>query len=204
MTSELLESSKQEAPRYWYAMGAPYGRETKVVGYLKCKETEAETFIPLERVERIVGVKIEKRLVSYRPAVRNLFFVNATEEKMRDIKQKYNSLLQFKVKPTTNGFVPIIVPDRQMENFMFLYSHVDEGQREIFAVDEIELRPNAKVMIKDGLFAGRVGYFQQVRSKKTKKGVREKRFVVKLDGLLACAAVIAECQYVSWKEEDNE
>ena len=184
-------------------MGAPYGRETKVVGYLKAKEAAAQTFIPLERVERIVGVNIQKRLVSYRPAVRNLFFVNATEENMRSIKQKYNSLLQFKVKPTENGFTPIIVPDRQMENFMFLYDNVDEDKREIFSADEIDLRPNAKVMIKDGIFAGRVGYFQQVKSKLTKKGGEEKRFVVKLDGLLACAAVIAECQYVSWKEEDN-
>lgn len=149
----------------------------------------------------MVGVNIQKRLVTYRPAVRNLFFVNATASQMRLLKQEYNTMLQFKVMPTENGLRPIIVPDKQMEDFMFLYANVGEEEREIFSPDEINLRPNARVMIKDGLFAGRIGYYQQVRGKKTGKGMRAKRFVVKIDGLVACAAVIAECQYVSCPED---
>ena len=68
MSSESLD----EAP-IWYAMSAPY-REMKVADYLKAKE-DIKVFLPLERCERMVGQHIRKRVISYRPVVRNLLFV---------------------------------------------------------------------------------------------------------------------------------
>ena len=60
-----------------------------------------------------------ERRFSERPIVRNLLFVQATELRMRQLKQDYNTLLQFKVKPQMGGgYVPVIVPDKQMEDFM--------------------------------------------------------------------------------------
>lgn len=184
----------------WYAMSSPYGREKKMADMLNTQD-EVSSFIPMERFERMVGQVSRTRKVSYRPVVRNLLFVNATAQKMRNLKKEYNTLLQFKVRPKLDGgFEPIIVPNKQMEDFMAIYENVDDDKLEFFTPDEIDLRPNAKVIIQDGIFAGKEGYYQQVRSKVTKKGKKEKRFVVMIDGFLACAAVLAECTYVSVKE----
>lgn len=190
---------KQSERQYWYAMGSPYGKETKIASVLKIKD-KVDTFLPLVRVERMVGQVIRKRKVDYRPVVPNLLFVKDTEQGMRDLKAKYNSMLQFKVCRYEGLFRPIIVPDKQMEDFMRLYNNVEEDKRMFFNPDDIVLRANAKVKIEDGIFAGVEGYYQQVRSKTTKKGTREKCFVVKIEGFLACAAFLTECNYVSCSE----
>ncbi len=188
------------SPAQWYAMSSPYGREQKAIDMLK-DQPDVDSFLPLQRFERMVGRITRTRKVSYRPAVRNLLFVKATAPRMRELKKEYNTLLQFKVRSNLQGgFEPIIVPSKQMEDFMAIYENVADDKLEFYTPDEIDLRPNAKVIIQDGLFAGKEGYYQQVRSKLTKKGKKEKRFVVMIDGFLACAALLAECTYVSVKE----
>lgn len=179
--------------RKWYAMSSPYGREKQVVAALT-DEVDVKPFLPMERYERMVGQKNRTRKISERPIVRNLLFVQATEFRMRQLKQEYNTLLQFKVKPQLGGgYVPVIVPDKQMEDFMRLYSNPDV-HLQFFKpedMDKLNLRPNAKVRIEDGIFAGIEGYYQQVR------GARGKRFVVKIEGFMACAAFLTECRFIS-------
>ncbi len=181
-----------DKPKYWYAMSSPYGREKKVIDRMN-QEDGVEAFVPMERYERMVGQKNRVRKITERPVVRNLLFINAAEERMRDLKNNFNTLIQFKVHPTADGkFRPIIVPDKQMEDFMRLYENPDI-ELQFFKADEIEqlnLRPNAKVRIEDGIFEGVEGYFQRV------KGANAKRFVVKIENFLACAAFLAECKYV--------
>lgn len=196
-----MHNDSSDTSALWYAMSSPYGREQKVVDMLKSRHDDVTPFLPMERFERMVGQIKRSRKVSYRPVVRNLLFVKATEPKMRELKKEYNTLLQFKVRPRhEGGFEPIIVPSKQMEDFMAIYENVDDEKLEFFKPEEIDLRPNAKVVIQDGIFAGKEGYYQQVRSRQAKKGRKEKRFVVLIDGFLACAAVLAECSYVSVKE----
>lgn len=179
--------------RLWYAMSSPYGREKQVVDALS-DEVDVDTFLPMERYERMVGHKSRTRKVTERPIVRNLLFVQATELRMRQLKQEYNTLLQFKVKPQLGGgYVPVIVPDKQMEDFMRLYNSPNL-ELQFFKPEEIEdlhLRSNARVRIEDGIFAGVEGYYQQV------KGARGKRFVVKIEGMLACAGFLTECRFIS-------
>lgn len=156
-------------------------------------EDGVEAFVPMERFERMVGQKCRVRKISERPVVRNLLFLNADRERMRALKNEYNTLIQFKVRPTSEGsFLPIIVPDKQMEDFMRLYEN-PTTDLQFFKAEEIEklnLRPNAKVRIEDGIFAGIEGYYQRV------KGANKKRLVVKIEGFLACAAFLTECKYV--------
>ena len=195
---KMQSESSKNTPK-WYAMSSPYGREKKAVDILKMQDG-VTPFVPMERFERMVGRETRKRKITYRPAIRNLLFVNATERKMRELKREYNALLQFKVRPKPGGgFEPITVPDRQMNNFLAVYENPDAGKLQFYTPDEIDLRPNSRVVIQDGIFEGREGYFQQVRSKVTKKGKKEKRFVVVIDGFLACAAVLAECTYLKVK-----
>ncbi len=195
----MIQAKNTDNLALWYAMSSPYGREKKVADLLNIQEN-VTSFLPMERFERMVGRLNRSRKISYRPVVRNLLFVNATEQRMRELKREYNTLLQFKVRPkVSGGFEPIIVPNKQMEDFIAIYENTDYDKLEFYTPDEIDLRPNAKVVIQDGIFAGKEGYYQQVRSKATKKGMKAKRFVVKIDDFLACAAVLAECTYVSVK-----
>lgn len=175
-------------------MSAPYGREMSIVELLKEVE-DIETFVPLKRNERMVGQKSRRRMISYRPVVRNLLFIKARKTKMRLLKQQYNAQLQFKVQPEEGKYKPIIVPDKQMADFMKLYVNVPEEEREYFLPGEIEFRPEAKVIIEDGPFAGMEGYYQQV------KGRRAKRFIVRIEGFLSCAAFLANCRYLSKPEK---
>lgn len=200
MSSESLD----EAP-IWYAMSAPY-REMKVADYLKAKE-DIKMFLPLERCERMVGQHIRKRVISYRPVVRNLLFVKATPGRMRDLKQIYNSMLQFKTRPMDGHSEVITIPDKEMEDFMALYENVEDANKHFFLPGEIKLRPEARVRIEDGVFAGLEGYYQKVKGchsekgkvkgSQSEKGKDEKCFVVKIEGFLSCAAFLTECNYVS-------
>lgn len=183
-----------EAP-LWYAMSAPY-REMKVVAHLKTNR-DIKVFLPLERIERMVGQHIRKRVISYRPVVRNLLFVKATPGRMRNLKQIYNSMLQFKIRPMDGHSEVITIPDKEMEDFMALYENVEDANKHFFLPGEINLRPEARVRIEDGVFAGLEGYYQKVKGCKSGKGEDEKCFVVKIEGFLSCAAFLTECNFVS-------
>lgn len=176
----------------WYAMSSPYGREMKIVELLK-EESDVITFVPMRRFERMVGRKNQVRKISQRPVIRNLLFVQASESSMRILKGKYNQLLQFKMRPKDKGYEPIIVPNKDMEAFIAICTQADSQQLKFYKPEEIKelgLRPEAKVRIEDGIFAGKEGYYQRI------KGTRSKRFVVKIDDFLACSAVLVECRYV--------
>ena len=82
-----------------------------------------------------------------------------------------------------------------MEDFMRLYAspNLEIQFYKPEEIGELHLRPNAKVRIEDGLFAGIEGYYQQV------KGAKGKRFVVKIEGFMACAAFLTECRFISIK-----
>ena len=176
----------------WYAMSSPYGREMKVVELLK-NESDVTTFVPVRRYERMVGRKSQVRKISERPVIRNLLFVQATEPSMRTLKGKYNQFLQFKMRPKGKGYEPIVVPNKDMESFIAICTHANSQQLKFYKPEEIKelgLRPESKVRIEDGIFAGKEGYYQRI------KGTRSKRFVVKIDDFLACSAVLVECRYV--------
>lgn len=171
-------------------MSSPYGGEMSIVKMLKDID-DVETFVPLKRNERMVGQKQRKRVITYSPVVRNLLFIRARKTRMRLLKQQYNTQLQFKVHPDEGRYKPIIVPDKQMNDFMKLYKNVSEEELEFFMPGEIDFLPESKVIIQDGPFAGIEGYYQRV------KGRRAKRFIVRIEGFLSCAAFLADCRYLA-------
>lgn len=184
--------------RKWYAMSSPYGREQMAVELLK-KESDVDTYVPMQRYERMVGRKKRERKISERPVIRNLLFVLSTEQKMRVLKAEHNTIIQFKMRRKGEGYEPIIVPNKDMEAFIALTTHQESAtDLKYYKPNEIEqlgLRPEAKVRIADGIFEGKEGYYQRI------KGSRSKRFVVKIDNFLACAAILAECKYIRLADE---
>lgn len=153
----------------------------------------------MERYERMVGRKKRERKITERPVMRNLLFVQSTEQKMRAMKAEYNTVIQFKMRRKGDGYEPIIVPNKDMEAFIAITTHheaaTDLKYFKPSEIDQLGLRPEAKVRIVDGIFEGKEGYYQRI------KGSRSKRFVVKIDNFLACAAVLVECKYIQLGDE---
>ena len=106
-------------------------------------------------------------------------------------------MLQFKIRPMDGHSEVITIPDKEMEDFMALYENVEDANKHFFLPGEIDLRPEARVRIEDGVFAGLEGYYQKVKGCKNEKGKAEKCFVVKIEGFLSCAAFLTECNFVS-------
>lgn len=186
-------SDDGRAPLLWYAMSSPYGREKKAEEALAKKAIEC--FVPRRRVETITGNRREVKFVT---EVRNLIFVHTTEDTMRAIKPSMNDLLQFHTCPNClGGRKPLIVPDKQMEDFIQLYrSRSDELI--YLSPDEIhDLRENARVEIGDGLFKGMVGYYQRI------KGKRSKYFVVRIKDFVACAILLVNCNFIKLPKEEE-
>ena len=178
----------------WYAMSAPYNREKKAAQLLN--EQGLEFFIPMRRYDKIV--KASRRIKEV-PVVRNLLFVHGTKKDLLKIKTDYcaNDFLQFKMRTMRNGTKQhIIIPDKQMSDFITIYNSKTHDNLIYLEPDDIrQLRENALVRIIDGPYKDCVGYYQRV------KGTRDKRFVVRLDFFMACATSLTECSIIKVEEE---
>lgn len=174
-------------PLLWYAMSSPYGRERMAEEALR--QRNVECFVPKKRVETIDAKS--NRVVRYVPVIRNLIFVRSTEDGMRLLKPQMNQLIQFLMCPSPAGNkVPVIVPDKQMADFIRLYMSMPDDLVYL-SPDEIHgLKENARVVIGDGVFQGLEGYYQRI------EGKRQKRFIVKIEDFIACAALIVDCNFI--------
>ena len=128
----------------WFAMSA-YKNEKKAEEMLKGKDG-LEYFIPKHYAVRVYhGVK-SKRLV---PVIPNLVFVHASRKQITDFKKKYN-FLQFMMWEKSTGLKYIVVPDKQMEDFMFVMDLNPDG----VSLNSEILTVGHKVKVIKGEFSG--------------------------------------------------
>jgi len=113
-------------------------------------------------------------------AVHNYIFVRSTREVIDDLKTFRLPILRY-VMHQQNGENQIMtVPESQMRNFIAVAANIDEPV--IFlSPEEVALSKGDKVRIKDGVFMGVEGTFMRV------KNTRDRRVVVKIDGITAVA-----------------
>ncbi len=164
----------------WYAMSSPYRREMKAKALLDA--LNIENFIPMKTRQEIR----EGKIVTWEePALHNFVFVHDSYNGIMKVKKGLD-ILQFILNPLS----PIVVPQRQMDDFIRFYESGGYDNPEFLAPQAMgQLRQNAKVVIGDGPLAGIEGYYQRV------KGGKNKRFVVVIDGLMAMACTV-ECEFV--------
>lgn len=165
-----------DSPRWW-AMSAVYGRSLQAKQRLE--ESGLEAFVPMRYVLRTAGGRKVRELL---PAVNNLLFVRATADAVRAAKASM-PWLHYLVRREAGRGVPIIVPDRQMRDFITLASHTEE-RLDYFAPDELHLEAGARVRVHGGPFDGVEGIFVRVQ------GARSRRVVVCLDGVMGIAAAV--------------
>ena len=129
-----------------------------------------ENFIPFQQIARkIHGVD---KLIEV-PVIPNLVFIHTTFKSCMSLIQEYAFDMRYLRDPETGNF--LIVPDKQMNDFMFL---LDFSKEMVEVVNE-NLKKGDKVRVIKGDFAGIEGELIRVKG--------HKRVVVRLEGVVSLA-----------------
>lgn len=129
-----------------------------------------ENFIPFQQIARkIHGVD---KLIEV-PVIPNLVFIHTTLKTCMSLIQDYAFNMRYLRDRETGNF--LIVPDKQMNDFMFL---LDFSKEMVEVVNE-NLKKGDKVRVIKGDFAGIEGELVRVKG--------HKRVVVRLEGVVSLA-----------------
>lgn len=167
----------------WFAMRATYKREMLAKDYLTSKGFEV--FLPMKTVIKVVrGIK---RKLSV-PAINSLLFVCAQKEMLQQAKWGVE-YLQYLTKKDNDRNVPIVVPDRQMEQFIQFVLN-DDIEKRFFAPGEVNLAAGTKVKVHGGPFDGYEGVLVKI------KGKRKKQFCLDIPDVLIVNPVIEDLDLI--------
>lgn len=158
----------------WFAMRVTYRREMKVKADMDA--LGVKTFVPMRRIMQR-GSKLKNAL---EPAIHNIIFVCATEEKVQTLK-KSRPELQYMMRQMNGKKEKIIVPETQMDDFMKVCTTSPDFV-EIVPAEDIQFKPGQEVLVISGPLQGVHGYFLRI------DGHRARRLVVSIPG--ACSATI--------------
>ena len=173
-SASTMNSTNPDAEFLWFAMSAPYRRELKAQELLAARGIEA--FVPMTKVIVEKGGTAKRKTV---PAIHNLVFVHTTKSNIKQAKQEIG-FLQYRTQPCNGKNIPIVVPDKAMEQFISItQTRMDEVT--YLAPEEINIEKGTKVRIHGGSFDGTEGVFVKI------KGKRNRRVVVLIEGLAAIA-----------------
>ena len=151
-----------ESPYQWFAMRATYKREFVARDYLAAKGIEV--FIPLKREIKVVGGIKRKVTV---PAINSLIFVYAQKEVLQSAKFGVE-YLQYLTRKLDGKNIPIIVPDRQMEQFRQVVED-DTIDKIYYAPGELNLECGTKVRVHGGPMDGVEGVLLKVKGKRARQ-----------------------------------
>ena len=169
------ESTDKDSIVSWFAMSAPYRRELKAMDYLQSKGIEC--FVPMTNaiVEKRNGIKQRRQV----PAIHNLIFVHSSKTVIQELKRGVD-FLQYRTTPKNGKNTPIIVPDKQMQQFMAVTQAAND-ELTYLRPEEVNISQGTKVRLHGGAFDGTEGIFVKVRGK------RNRRVVLLIEGVAAVA-----------------
>ena len=165
-----MEADKET--EVWYAMRATYRREPDAMR-LFAKE-HIDYFVPMQYK---ISIKNGKKVRVLVPVIYNLIFVHACPSEVKRVKSMV-AYLQY-ITDTRSG-QKIIIPDQEMQRFIAVAGTYHE-QLLYFRPDELNLSKGTKVRVTGGDFEGQEGIFLKV------KGARDRRLVIKIQGVIAVA-----------------
>lgn len=175
--NSVLNSDKGMEQVRWFVMRA-YKNEQAAEERLKGKNG-LEYFIPKHYVVRSYhGVK-SRRLV---PVIPSLVFVHAAHKQITEFKKTYN-LLQFVTFGKSHGMEYLVVPDKQMDDFIKIASHHEEDLNYL-KPEEVNIGKGTRVRVHGGKFDQVEGVFVRIQGK------RNRRVVVMLDGIMGISVEI--------------
>lgn len=168
----------------WFAMSAPYRRELKAKEYLQGKGIEC--FVPMVNalVEKRSGAKIRKQV----PAIHNLIFVHTSKNVIQEIKRGVD-YLQYRTMPREGKNIPIIIPDRQMQQFIAVTQTTNE-ELIYMRPEEVNIAKGTRVRVHGGAFDGTEGVFVKIQGK------RKPRVVLLIQGVAAVALAEISTEFI--------
>ena len=171
---ELKNNAQQEQTKQWFVRRVAYHHEQVTKDWLI--KLGIDTYFPMHYTEKEVGGKKKRIQESLFP---NLLFVQSTEEKidlaLASPANDYLSYYYNHFRTNVDGKnPPLIVPDKQMDNFIHLTS-IDNDH--ILFVDRFQchFKSGDHVVVTDGDLRGIEGRIARVS--------RQQRVVVELDGI---------------------
>ncbi len=169
-----MNTSSADTETKWFAMSAPYRRELKAREALSARGIES--FVPMTRAVVEKGNTKENRTI---PAIHNLIFVRSTKKKIQSAKESIG-YLQYRTTVSEGRNIPIIVPDKAMEQFIAI-TQARMNELTYLNPEDINIEKGAKVRIHGGSFDGIEGFFVKI------KGKRNRRVVVLIKDIAAVA-----------------
>ncbi len=174
------EIPMSNANRFWYVLQTSFHRELQI--QLQLNRMRIRSFIPMHYEET---TESGRRRIRRKPAVHNLIFVRISPVWLQKIKTA--KLIPAKCMYDKTTQMPLIVPDKQMDDFIAL----TEGKFEdVLLIDPSteELERGDMVRITSGMFAGIEGEYIRYRSKN--------RVVVRIEGFAAVATAEVPEAYI--------
>ena len=162
---EIIDIDKKLARRIpeppdepvWFAMSAPYSRELKAKAELDARGVE--NFVPMHDTVVVKGGVKKKMRV---PVIHNLIFVRLSRGDMKTLKQSLR-IIQYKTNLREGRNVPIVVPDKQMADFMLVCESADSA---VYSPEQMQIPAGARVRITQGKFAGVEGIFVKMTGRR--------------------------------------
>lgn len=156
----------------WHAMRATYRRELEAMHLLE--KANFGCFIPMQYK---ISIRRGRKVRALVPVIRNLVFVHARPSEVQRFKSQI-TYLQY-ITDTRSG-QKIIIPDHDMQRFIAVAGTYNDHLL-YFQPEELNLSKGTKVRITGGDFEGQEGVFLKV------KGVRDRRVVIAIQGIIAVA-----------------
>jgi len=155
----------------WYPIRVTYKREMKLKTYLD--SAGISNFLPMRYKE-----VVESRKLILAPAIHNLIFIQSTRKVIDELKPEVEAEapMRYIIDKTTNR--PIVVPERQMENFIAVAGTYNE-QLVYLARIEPTLKKGERVRVTGGIFSGVEGVVVRIK--------RDQRVLVSIEGIIAVA-----------------
>lgn len=160
----------------WYVMRVTYQRELSTKECLD--RLNIENFVPFRMIRRRSSNGRFCRVME--AAVHNYIFIRSTKSVIDELKTFRLPALRYVMFPQDGENRIMTVPGDQMKHFIAVAGTLDERVLFLEPTD-IDLIKGDRVRITGGMFEGVEGIFMRV------KNAREKRVVVKIDGIAAVA-----------------
>ncbi|MDR1130683.1 MAG: UpxY family transcription antiterminator [Prevotellaceae bacterium] len=162
---------------HWYAARVKYRTEKFIKKFLE--EKEIKHFIPFRTVFRECR---GKRIQREKPVISCLIFVNTDYATAISIPNESGFIVSYIYNNDTKRFQ--IIPDKQMQDFMFLVDYSES----IMRIPNYKLKKGDRVRVIKGDFIGIEGELIRVKG--------HKRVVVRLEGIFSVATTYIPGEYL--------
>ncbi len=139
--------------------------------------------------EQIQGL-VDEFFIPHR-LISSLMFVRTTPDRLEKIRHDRYELLKVYTRPGEK--VPCVIPDRQMDAFIFVTTMED---RKLTLLDpvQVDFKSGQKVRVTGGVFEGAEGYIKRIKG--------DKRLVVCIEGVVAVATSYIPSVYLEKMDND--